>query len=100
MTPYQPHRHPPANRPAGPPIFADHLPPEPDHPGPDTTAAPAGHHEPDPPRPAGTGVELMTPVEVRRLLKVTKDWLYDQVEAQRIPHIRLGRHLRFRLTDL
>lgn len=39
--------------------------------------------------------DLMTPDEVCALLKVTKDWLYDQVQARRIPHVRLGRHLRF-----
>jgi excisionase family DNA binding protein len=44
--------------------------------------------------------ELMTPNEVCDFLKITKDWLYDQIQAERIPHIRLGRHLRFRRSDL
>lgn len=44
--------------------------------------------------------ELMTPDDVCDLLKVTKDWLYDQVQARRIPHIRLGRHLRFRHAEM
>jgi excisionase family DNA binding protein len=44
--------------------------------------------------------ELMTPDDVRDLLKVTKDWLYDQVQARRIPYIRLGRHLRFRHAEV
>ena len=38
--------------------------------------------------------------DVCDLLKVTKDWLYDQVQAQRIPRVRSGRHLRFRHEDL
>ena len=44
--------------------------------------------------------QLMTPDEVCTYLKINKDWLYDQVEARRIPHIRLGRQLRFRRTEL
>ena len=43
--------------------------------------------------------DLMTPDNVCALLKVTKDWLYDQVQARRIPHVRLGRHLRFRRSE-
>ncbi len=39
--------------------------------------------------------DLMTVQEVCDWLKVTRDWLYDQVEARQIPHIRLGRHIRF-----
>jgi excisionase family DNA binding protein len=42
----------------------------------------------------------MTQEKVCAHLKITKDWLYDQVEARRIPHIRLGRQLRFRRSDL
>jgi excisionase family DNA binding protein len=44
--------------------------------------------------------DLMTPDEVCNLLKVTKDWLYDQVQARRIPHVRLSRHLRFRRAEV
>ena len=44
--------------------------------------------------------DLMTPDDVCDLLKVTKDWLYDQVQARRIPHVRLGRHLRFQRSGL
>jgi excisionase family DNA binding protein len=45
-------------------------------------------------------ITLMTPDEVCRTLQVTKDWLYDQVEARTFPHLRLGRHLRFRSSDI
>ena len=44
--------------------------------------------------------ELVTPDDVCDLLKVTKDRLYDQVQARRIPHIRLGRKLRFRRAEV
>lgn len=44
--------------------------------------------------------ELLTPDEVCAYLKINKDWLYDQVEARRFPHIRLGRQLRFRRSEL
>jgi excisionase family DNA binding protein len=44
--------------------------------------------------------ELLTPDEVCAYLKVTKDWLYDQVEARRLPHLHLGRQLRFRRSTL
>jgi excisionase family DNA binding protein len=44
--------------------------------------------------------DLMTPDEVCALLKVTKDWLYDQVQARQIPHVRLGLHLRFRRSEV
>lgn len=31
---------------------------------------------------------------------VKKSWVYDQVEAKKLPAIRLGKQLRFRKTDL
>ncbi|MEV6982176.1 helix-turn-helix domain-containing protein [Sphaerisporangium sp. NPDC051017] len=31
---------------------------------------------------------------------VKKSWVYDQVEAGRLPVVRLGKQLRFRETDL
>lgn len=50
----------------------------------------------NPPHDPPTGEEdLLTVPEVCARLRVTKDWLYDQVEARQIPHVRLGRHLRF-----
>lgn len=42
----------------------------------------------------------MTPDEVCAYLKINKDWLYDQVQARRIPHVRLGRQLRFWRSEL
>lgn len=30
------------------------------------------------------------------MLRMGKDWLYAEVRANRIPHVRLGRYVRFR----
>ncbi|MBK8078180.1 MAG: helix-turn-helix domain-containing protein [Kineosporiaceae bacterium] len=46
-------------------------------------------------------LELLTVADVCTLFQVTKDWVYDEVEAGRLPYVRLGRkHLRFRRLDL
>jgi excisionase family DNA binding protein len=45
-------------------------------------------------------LDLLTPDQVCGLLKVRKSWLYDEVEAGRLPHLRLGRQLRFRPSDI
>jgi excisionase family DNA binding protein len=39
---------------------------------------------------------LLTAEEVAQRLGVTKHWVWEQARADRIPHLRLGRHLRFR----
>jgi excisionase family DNA binding protein len=41
-------------------------------------------------------LELLTVEELADLLKVTKQWLYDQEAAGQIKGIKLGRYLRFR----
>lgn len=43
---------------------------------------------------------LLTVEEVSDLLQVSKSWIYDEVEAARFPVVRVGRRLRFRLTDI
>lgn len=44
---------------------------------------------------------LLTVNDVCEWFAVTKDWVYDEVEAGRLPYLRLGRkHLRFRRADL
>jgi predicted DNA-binding transcriptional regulator AlpA len=46
-------------------------------------------------------LQLLDPDDVCALLKVTKDWLYDQVQAERIPYRRLNnRQLRFRPSEI
>jgi excisionase family DNA binding protein len=45
--------------------------------------------------------ELLTVQDVCAWLKVTRAWVYDEVEAGRLPHLRLGRRLlRFRRREL
>jgi excisionase family DNA binding protein len=51
-------------------------------------ASPGGH------RP---GIDpLLTADEVAELLQVTKAWVYAETRAQRIPHVPLGRYVRYR----
>lgn len=45
--------------------------------------------------------ELLTVDDVCAWFKVTRDWIYDEVEAGRLPFLRLGRkHLRFDRGEL
>jgi excisionase family DNA binding protein len=45
--------------------------------------------------------QLLTVDDVSAWFQVTKGWVYDEVEARRLPHLRLGRkHLRFRRPQL
>jgi excisionase family DNA binding protein len=39
---------------------------------------------------------LLTADEVAALLQVTKAWVYAETRAQRIPHVPLGRYVRYR----
>jgi excisionase family DNA binding protein len=43
---------------------------------------------------------LLTPDQLCELLQVKKSWLYDEVEAGRLPCLRLGKQLRFRRADI
>jgi excisionase family DNA binding protein len=43
---------------------------------------------------------LLTADDVAELLGVGKDWLYAEVRANRIPHVRLGRSVRFRAESI
>lgn len=40
-------------------------------------------------------MKLLTVTQLCELLQVKKDWVYDQVQAGQLPHVRIGRHLRF-----
>jgi excisionase family DNA binding protein len=40
---------------------------------------------------------LLTAEEVAERLRVTKCWIYAEVRAGRLPHVRLGRYVRFRV---
>lgn len=43
---------------------------------------------------------LLTPQQVCELMQVKLDWIYDNCAAGNIPHVRLGRTIRFRPADL
>jgi excisionase family DNA binding protein len=45
-------------------------------------------------------LELVTVDQVCELLRVTRSWVYDEVEAGRMPCVRLGRQLRFRASAI
>jgi excisionase family DNA binding protein len=40
---------------------------------------------------------LLTADELAERLHVTKSWIYNKVRAGRMPHVRLGRYVRFRV---
>ncbi len=42
----------------------------------------------------------MKPEQVCDYLQVERAWVYDQVEAGKMPHVKLGRLLRFRRSEL
>jgi excisionase family DNA binding protein len=44
----------------------------------------------------GDPFELLTAGEVATLLQVTKAWVYAQTRARKIPHVSLGRYVRYR----
>lgn len=43
---------------------------------------------------------LLTADEVAQRLGVTKEWVWAQTRAGRIPHVKLGRYCRFREESL
>jgi excisionase family DNA binding protein len=46
------------------------------------------------------GEPLLKPAEAAELLSVPTSWVYEAARERRIPHLKLGKHLRFRRTDL
>jgi excisionase family DNA binding protein len=44
--------------------------------------------------------DLLTAEEVAALLHVTPAWVYAETRRHRIPHIRLGRYVRYRSDAL
>ena len=45
---------------------------------------------------ADTHDALLTADEVASFLRVTRGWVYAETRARRIPHVRLGRYVRYR----
>jgi excisionase family DNA binding protein len=46
------------------------------------------------------GARLLEAEEVARYLGMRTDWVYREVRAGRLPHIRLGRAVRFRRESI
>ena len=40
--------------------------------------------------------KLLEAEDVAAMLGMSKDWIYAEARADRIPHVRLGRYIRFR----
>lgn len=43
---------------------------------------------------------LLSLSEAAELLNISRDWLYRRVEGKEIPHIRLGRAIRFKEEEV
>lgn len=43
---------------------------------------------------------LLTAEDVAALLGVGTDWIYSETRAGRIPHVKLGRHRRYRRESI
>jgi excisionase family DNA binding protein len=48
----------------------------------------------------GDALELMTADELARALRVNTAWIYTQTRNDRIPHITLGRYVRYRRATI
>lgn len=56
---------------------------------------------PAPPPATGTGEPLLTVQDVCDWFRVEQSWVYDEVQAERLPFVRIGRQsLRFRTAEL
>ena len=47
-----------------------------------------------------SGDELLTLAEAAAFLKVPKSWIYERTRSGGIPHLKLGKYLRFPRADL
>jgi excisionase family DNA binding protein len=43
---------------------------------------------------------LLTPDELATYLNVPKSWLYDRTRDKTIPHVKIGKYVRFSLPDV
>lgn len=57
-------------------------------------------NDPGAPDPGPAADTLLTAEEVAALLQVTCAWVYAQTRRHRIPHLRLGRYVRYRREAL
>ena len=44
--------------------------------------------------------DLLTADEVAALLRMTSAWVYSETRRNRIPHLRLGRYVRYRRSTI
>jgi excisionase family DNA binding protein len=51
-------------------------------------------------QPISSRGDLLTAEDVAALLRVTPAWVYSETRRHRIPHIRLGRYVRYRRDAL
>jgi excisionase family DNA binding protein len=47
------------------------------------------------PAPSRLAVPLLRPAEAAELLSVRPSWIYEAVRTNRLPCLRVGRHIRF-----
>jgi excisionase family DNA binding protein len=53
------------------------------------------------PRPTASLAEpLLDATAAAKLLSVKPSWVYEAVRSRRIPHLKIGRHIRFLRSDL
>jgi excisionase family DNA binding protein len=48
----------------------------------------------------GNGGGLLVASEVAALLRMTTAWVYAETRANRLPHVRLGRYVRYRAAAI
>jgi excisionase family DNA binding protein len=44
--------------------------------------------------------ELVSPKELSKLLKVSKPWPYTMVKRRLLPYYKMGKVIRFRMSDI
>ncbi|MCY9782564.1 helix-turn-helix domain-containing protein [Nocardiopsis sp. EMB25] len=59
-----------------------------------------GNELPDGDREDGALERLLTIPQAARVLAVPESWLRERVRLRRVPHRRLGKHVRFSSADL
>ncbi|WP_081748770.1 helix-turn-helix domain-containing protein [Nocardiopsis sp. CNT312] len=59
-----------------------------------------GSTRPEEGREGGAGERLLTIAQAARVLAVPESWLRERVRLRRVPHRRLGKHVRFTAADL
>jgi excisionase family DNA binding protein len=50
--------------------------------------------------PSGDNEPLLNAEDVARIIGLSPGWVYAQVRDGRMPHIRLGRYVRFRRSTI